>query len=87
MNAARPLFIEILPDACPDSTRTTPKSWRVRGLQAPLARLERRVELYEGVGPQQSLGEIAEYLFLHSVILDSDKAAYIRAVVIDQSTA
>jgi hypothetical protein len=43
--------------------------------------------MYKGVGPDHALAKAAKDLLLHTLVLDVDKAACIRAVVIDHSAA
>jgi len=53
----------------------------------PIARLEGRVELYEGVGPEQAVVEASPDLVLDAGVLYPDEAAYVRSVISDEAVA
>jgi hypothetical protein len=50
-----------------------------------LARLEGGIQLYKGIGPEESLIEAAHDLILDASILYLDEAPDIRLVILDQS--
>jgi len=53
----------------------------------PITGLERGVELYEGVGPEQAVVEASPDLVLDAGVLYPDEAAYVRSVISDEAVA
>jgi hypothetical protein len=49
----------------------------------PIACLEGGVELYQGIGPQETLVEALPYLLFDASVFDLDETSYVRAVVFD----